>query len=372
MLKWFKKKNAEPDSQAEPVEKPTQTDSRQESARMGEAASEAKEAPARESLEKERASEAEDIPVAAPSKPQSRWSFLTSGFRKTRAGLQSLFGLKGKLSEEALEQIESELYTADFGPGMVDELIDGESGLRAAWKSGEIEDQGQVLDFMKSRLKARLLSRDSRLQRAEKGPTVFLVAGVNGTGKTTSIAKLANRLLGQGHTVLLAAADTFRAAAVEQLTIWSERLGIGIQTGKAKEDPASVAYKGVARAVEEGVDYLIVDTAGRLHTDKNLMRELTKIRQVIGKKLPGAPHESLLVLDSTNGQNAIQQAEIFKREIEINGIILTKLDGTAKGGVVFAIHERLDIPVKMVGLGEGVEDLSEFDPENFVDALFDS
>jgi fused signal recognition particle receptor len=357
LKKWFKKKGT--DAEAQPTDEAANEDAVQDEASP-------RSSPAA-------ISEAEPEPETQEEKPKkSRWSFLTAGFKKTRAGLQSLFGLKGKLNDDILEQIEAELYTADFGPGMVDELIDGEEGLRAAWKAGDIENQEEVLDFMKTHLKTRLMARDSDLKASDSGPTVFLVAGVNGTGKTTSIAKLANRLLSQGNTVLLAAADTFRAAAVEQLTIWSQRLGIGIQTGGEREDPASVAYKAVERAIEENIDYLIVDTAGRLHTDKNLMRELVKIRQVVAKKLSGAPHESLLVLDSTNGQNAIQQAEIFKREIEITGIILTKLDGTAKGGVVFTIHERLDIPVKFVGLGEGVEDLADFNPEGFVDALFES
>ena len=368
MLKnWFKRKDTEKDSGKDSEKDPEKAPENDSEASAESTA--APDAPAEVTAEPDEPPP-EAPPEEAPKK--SRWGFLTAGFKKTRAGLQSLFGLRGKLSEDALEDIEAELYTADFGPGMVDELIDGEEGLRAAWKAGDIENQEEVLDFMKKRLKNRVLARDATLGRAQTGPTVFLVAGVNGTGKTTSIAKLANRLLSQGNTVLLAAADTFRAAAVEQLTIWSQRLDIGIQTGSEREDPASVAYKAVERAVEENLDYLIVDTAGRLHTDKNLMRELVKIRQVVAKKLPGAPHEALLVLDGTNGQNAIQQAEIFKQEIEITGIILTKLDGTAKGGVVFTIHERLDIPVKLVGVGEGVEDMAEFNPERFVDALFES
>ena len=300
------------------------------------------------------------------------WSFLKLGFKKTREGLKSLFRLRGKLDEATIESIEEELYAADFGPAMVAELIDGERGLRTAWKSGAIDRQEDVLDFLKDHLKTALGSHSNVLKRAQNGPTIYLVAGVNGSGKTTSIAKLANRLKSDGSSVILAAADTFRAAAVEQLTIWSERLGIEIVTGKSRADPASVAYAGAQQAMESGADYLIVDTAGRLHTDKNLMRELQKIRNVLGKKVEGAPHESLLVLDGTNGQNAIQQAEAFHRDIEISGAILTKLDGTAKGGVVFAIHQRLDIPVKLVGLGEKIGDMAPFDPGKFVDALFEA
>lgn len=310
-----------------------------------------------------------EVEAGEPTKPRS--GFLRTGFNKTRERLKGLFGLRGKLDEEALDSIEAALYGADFGPTMVAELLDGEKGLRAAWKAGDIGAQEQVLVHLKSQLKATLHQKQTDLRRASSAPTVYLVAGVNGTGKTTSIAKIARRLLGEGSSVILVAADTFRAAAVEQLTIWSQRLGIDIVTGKAKADPASVVFSGVQRAIDEGIDYVIVDTAGRLHNDKNLMRELKKIRSVIEKKIPDAPHESLLVLDSTNGQNAIQQADSFKQEIDITGIVLTKLDGTARGGVIFVIHEQLDIPVKLVGVGEQIDDLAVFDPDRFVEALFE-
>jgi fused signal recognition particle receptor len=309
----------------------------------------------------------------APQAPKkSRWAFLRAGIQKTRDRLKSIFGLRGKLDDQAIEDIESALYGADFGPRMVAELIDGPVGLREEWKAGRIQQQEEVLECLKRRLKEQLKKRPPDLQRAGKPPTVYLIAGVNGSGKTTSIAKLAHRLQREGSSVMLVAADTFRAAAVEQLTIWSQRLGIPIVTGKPGADPASVAFAGVQRAIDEGLDYAIVDTAGRLHTDQNLMRELKKIRAVIEKKLPGAPHESLLVLDATNGQNAIQQANAFKRDIEVSGIILTKLDGTAKGGVVFTIHQELEIPVKLVGIGEKPGDMTGFDPDQFVDAIFDS
>jgi fused signal recognition particle receptor len=312
--------------------------------------------------ETDAAGEPREGPSPAPAeKPRGAWSLFKLGLAKTRAGLKSLLGLRGKLDEEAIERIESELFAADFGPAMVQELIDGEEGLRCAWKAGRIESPAQVLEFLKSQLKTRLRRQDQGLAQAESGPTVL-----------TSVAKLAHHLRQEGKSVLLAAADTFRAAAVEQLTIWSQRLGIEIVTGKPGADPASVAYAGAQRALEEGVDCLIVDTAGRLHTDKNLMRELQKVRTVLGKKIPGAPHESLLVLDSTNGQNAIAQAEAFQRDVEISGIILTKLDGTAKGGAVFAIHQRLEIPVKLIGIGEQLKDLERFEVESFVEALFES
>ena len=297
----------------------------------------------------------------------SAWSILKKGLRKTRVGLGSLF--RRKLGESFVDDLEAELYAADFGPATVGELLDGDSGIRQAWKEKKIETAEQVRDYLKDILKELLRKRQNELVVTETRPSVILVAGVNGTGKTTSIAKLAHLLKAQGSTVLLAAADTFRAAAVEQLTIWSERLGVEIVTGKPNADPASVAYQAAEQAVERGVDYLIVDTAGRLHTQRNLMRELEKIRSVLEKKIPGAPHESLLVLDATTGQNALNQARSFMEAVQVSGIILAKLDGTAKGGIVVTINNQLEIPVKFVGVGEKIEDLERFQPEQFVEAL---
>jgi fused signal recognition particle receptor len=285
--------------------------------------------------------------------------------------MKSLFSFRGKLDESTLAEVEAQLYAADFGPEMVQNLIEGEYGVRAAWKAGQIEKAEDVISFLKEGLKTFLTRRPSTLSRATCGLTVYLVAGVNGTGKTTSIAKLARRLSASGGSTLLAAADTFRAAAVEQLRIWSERLKIPMVMGQPQADPASVVYQALEKAVKENFDFLIVDTAGRLHTQKNLMRELRKIRDVIARKVPGAPHESLLVLDATTGQNALNQARTFKQEIEISGIILSKLDGTAKGGIVITINNQLEIPVKLVGVGEKLEDLEEFNADNFVDALFE-
>jgi fused signal recognition particle receptor len=199
---------------------------------------------------------------------------------------------------------------------------------------------------------------------------VILVAGVNGSGKTTSIAKLAKRLQTDGKKVLVAACDTFRAAAVEQLTIWCQRIGCEIVKNEQGSDPASVAHDACERAKARNFDVLIVDTAGRLHTQTHLMRELEKIHRVVRKQIDGAPHEVLLVLDATTGQNAIAQAETFKKTVQCTGIILSKLDGTAKGGAVFAIKQKLDLPVKFIGVGEKLEDLEPFDPESYVEALF--
>ncbi len=324
---------------------------------------------AEEATPPEEASPSED--GSSQPEKKSPWARLKSGLAKTRAGLKNLLSFRGKLDEQSIESIEAQLYAADFGPEMVKNLIDGENGIRAAWKTRQIDESSEVLRHLKGHLKTLLTHRPTGLSQAASGPTVYLVAGVNGTGKTTSIAKLARRMKAKGEKTILAAADTFRAAAVDQLRIWSERLEIPIVIGKPQADPASVAYQGIERALGEGFDCLIVDTAGRLHTQKNLMRELRKIRDVIGRKIPGAPHESLLVLDATTGQNALNQAQAFKQEIDITGIILAKLDGTAKGGIVVTINNRLDIPVKLVGVGEKLEDLEDFDADRFVDALFE-
>jgi fused signal recognition particle receptor len=302
---------------------------------------------------------------------ESRWSLFKGGLKKTREGLKSLFTFRLALDADSIDSIEEELYRADFGPEAVAELIDGSDGLRAAWKDKRITDFDGVRVYLRDLLKVMLTRREGALQRAEQGPTVILVSGVNGAGKTTSIAKLAKRLRDDGNSVILAAADTFRAAAVEQLTIWSERLGVEIITGKPEADPASVAFKGAEAALEKNADVLIVDTAGRLHTQRNLMRELRKIRDVLEKKIPGAPHEALLVLDATTGQNALNQARKFQEEIQVTGVVLAKLDGTAKGGIVVTINNQLDIPVKFIGLGEGIGDLEVFDVEHFVEALLE-
>lgn len=326
--------------------------------------------------EKERAEQPDTSPgevaQAEPEKEKkSRWARLKEGLAKTRAGLKNVFSFRGKLDEKTLEDIEAQLFAADFGPEMVHQLLDGEDGIRVAWKARRIEDSSEVIPHLKGLLKNLLTRRTPDLAHAGSGLTVYLIAGVNGTGKTTSIAKLANWLKSSGEKPILAAADTFRAAAVDQLRIWSERLQIPIVIGKPQADPASVAYKGVEKALEDGCNHLIVDTAGRLHTQKNLMRELRKIRDVLGRKVPGAPHESLLVLDATTGQNALNQAQAFKQEIDVTGIILAKLDGTAKGGIVVTINNRMEIPVKLVGVGEKIGDLEAFDADRFVDALFE-
>jgi fused signal recognition particle receptor len=228
-----------------------------------------------------------------------------------------------------------------------------------------------LLVTYKAKLKELMAQPEEPIRYAASGPTVIMVAGVNGAGKTTSIAKLTQLFKSQGKSVVLGAADTFRAAAVEQLTIWADRLGAEIVKGEPGADPASVAHKAVARALETNADVCIVDTAGRLQTQQNLMQQLTKIHRVIGKQIPEAPHEVLLVLDATTGQNGISQAKHFTEAVKCSGIVLAKLDGTAKGGVVVAIRQSVGLPVKYVGVGERPEDLALFVPDDFVDALFE-
>ena len=271
------------------------------------------------------------------------------------------------LSEELIDEIESRLIAADVGVKAARELVEG---LRKEFRSGTLSRGEDALEYLKKSLKSRWPAEARAIVVAERKPTVVLVVGVNGVGKTTSVAKIARSLKDEGRTVLLAAADTFRAGAVAQLTVWSERLGIEIVKGKAGADPAAVAFDAADAAIARGVDVLLVDTAGRLHTQDNLMRELSKIRNVLAKKIPGAPHEVLLVLDATSGQNAVQQARLFGSAAGVSGIFLAKLDGTARGGIVVAIREELDVPVKLIGVGERPEDVQPFDPDRFVEAMF--
>jgi fused signal recognition particle receptor len=305
---------------------------------------------------------------------------LKQGLQKTKQLLQTdlrdLFKSGTILDEAQLEKFEAGLIRTDMGVVAAKQIIDN---LRAAYLGRTVE-LADIWGTVKATLKSILRGEAnvtwdpeqplSPLSTAASPPTVILISGVNGTGKTTSIAKLTKLLQSQGKTVLLAAGDTFRAAAVEQLTLWSQRLGCPIVTRPSGTDPAAVAFAGCEEALKLGVEYLVIDTAGRLHTQQNLMKELEKIRRVIDKKIPGAPHESLLVIDATTGQNGVRQAQQFSEAIACTGIILTKLDGTAKGGVVVAIRQQLGTPVKYVGVGEQIDDLQLFNPDSFVDALF--
>lgn len=292
------------------------------------------------------------------------------GLTKTRevfaTQLRSL--LKGKKLDEALiAELEARLIQADVGVATTRKLVDG---VRADYASGKQTTGDDVIEYLKRELKALWPPQDREIKFSTTPPTVILVAGVNGAGKTTSIAKIASSLRQQNKSVLLAACDTFRAGAVRQLEIWSERLGVQVIKGQQGGDPAAVAYDACEAALSRGVDVLLIDTAGRLHTQDPLMRQLTKIRDVVARKIPGAPHEVLLVLDATTGQNAVRQAEEFKKAINVTGLFLAKLDGTAKGGVVVAIHQAVGVPVKFIGVGETPDDVQPFDPEEFVEAMF--
>lgn len=298
---------------------------------------------------------------------------LKGALKKTAAVLntdvRTLFIPGRQINEQFLTELEEKFLQADMGLAVVDRIV-GE--IRERWRLGRIrnaEDAERVVREML--LKGWGPAEDRELKFAASGPTVIMVCGVNGAGKTTSIAKLAHLLKNvSGKKVMLAAGDTFRAAAVEQLTIWADRNEVPIVKHKMGADPAAVAYDAAEAAKARGIDVLIIDTAGRLHTQQHLMRELTKIRDVVSKRIEGAPHEVLLVLDATSGQNAIAQAKHFQAAVNVTGLFLAKLDGTAKGGVVIAINEQLKLPVKFIGLGETPQDIETFDPQRFIDALF--
>ncbi|MBS0201712.1 MAG: signal recognition particle-docking protein FtsY [Planctomycetes bacterium] len=306
---------------------------------------------------------------------------LKLGLQRTKQLLQTdirdLFKSGDILDDNKLEQFEARLIRTDIGVAAAEAII----GELRSKHFGRTVVLHEIWATIKDTLRNILRGTDgttwdsekplSPLRFAETKPTVILVTGVNGTGKTTSIAKITKLLRSQGLSVMLAAGDTFRAAAVEQLTMWSQRLGCPIVTRPSGTDPASVAFAGCEEALKAGVDVLVIDTAGRLHNQANLMKELEKIRRVIDKKIPGAPHECLLVIDATTGQNGLNQAEHFSKAAHCTGIVLAKLDGTAKGGVTVAIRQRMGIPVKYVGVGEQVDDLELFNPDSFVDALFD-
>ena len=297
---------------------------------------------------------------------------LKGALKKTAAVLttdvRTLFIPGRQIDDAFLAELEEKFLQGDMGVANVEKLI---TEIRERWKLGRVRNAADAEAIIREQLLAGWSSASRDLRMAASGPTVILVAGINGAGKTTSIAKLAWLLKNKmNKSVLVCASDTFRAAAVDQLGIWAQRLGVEIVKHQQGADPAAVAYDACEKAKARGMDVVIVDTAGRLHTQDHLMRELTKIRDVVARRIEGAPHEVLLVLDATTGQNAILQAKHFSAAIGVTGIILAKLDGTAKGGVVFAIRDQLSIPVKFVGLGETPEDIETFDPARFVAALF--
>jgi fused signal recognition particle receptor len=292
---------------------------------------------------------------------------LTKTGKILNTDVRDLFKSEGRLiDDEFLDEMRAILFKTDMGYVSTEEIV-AEVAKNFRGRVVQLED---VVRTWKAKLRELLKQDASPIRYAASGPTVIMVCGVNGAGKTTSIAKLAAMFKSEGKSVLLGAGDTFRAAAVEQLTIWSQRLGAEIVTGDPGAHPASVAYRAVEQAVAKGIDVCIVDTAGRLQTQKNLMAELTKIQASIRKLVPEAPHEVLLVLDATTGQNGVSQAANFTQSVDCTGIVLAKLDGTAKGGVVVAIRQQVGLPVKYIGVGEKAEDLALFKPEEFVDALF--
>ena len=296
---------------------------------------------------------------------------LRSSLRKTHEVLvtpvDELILGKKTIDEDTFESLEEILITSDVGPQTALNLI---NRVQERIKHGEYNKANLIRDYLKEEILQILSARQEPLDISQAKPFIIMVIGVNGSGKTTTIAKMANQMKSQGKQVLLAAADTFRAAGIEQLEIWGNRVGCEVIKQKKGSDPSAVAYDAVHAAKARGVDVLIVDTAGRLHTKINLMEELKKLKRIMGREHPGAPHETLLVLDATTGQNAISQAKMFKQSLGYTGITLTKLDGSAKGGVIVGICGELKIPIRCIGIGEKMTDLREFDARDFVGALF--
>ena len=285
--------------------------------------------------------------------------------------MDALFLGSKEIDDNLLNSLEEILITADVGVATTEELLEV---LRRKVSRKEITKPEALKNLLKKQIKDYILSNeaDSSLVMPKKGPFVIMVIGVNGVGKTTTIGKIAHKFIASGQSVMLAAGDTFRAAAVSQLKIWGERNGVSVIAHQKGADPSSVVFDAVSAAVAQDVDVLLVDTAGRMHTKDNLMEELKKIKRVMKKKLPSAPHETLLVLDATTGQNGISQAQQFDAAVEVTGLALTKLDGTSKGGIVINICREMKIPIRFIGIGEGMEDLRDFDPEEFADALLES
>ena len=295
---------------------------------------------------------------------------LVAGVQLTKKALRSglEFVVGRKIDEEIASRLVDTLISADVSPTMAEDLV---GKLREAYRDKEVKSTAEVLDFLKKRIKEDFPPQESAPKWAPAGiPTVVLIVGVNGSGKTTSIAKLAHRYKNEGKKVLLAPADTFRAAAVQQLITWADRIGVDYIPAKQDQQPASVAFQAVEKAQAQKYDVVIVDTAGRLDNKKNLMDELEKIARVMKKVIPSAPHEVLLVLDGNTGQTAVRQAKNFEHTAGVTGLIITKLDGTAKGGAVISMRAEVDLPVKWIGLGEKVEDLEPFDADTFVDEIF--
>ena len=304
------------------------------------------------------------------------WGFfekLKEGLSKTHQGfvekIDQLFLGKKSIDQDLLDELEGLLFSADLGVKTSSQLIEG---VQKGLKRGDLQEPEKVRDFIKQEISRILKSGEKPLtiDFSRTKPFLFMVVGVNGVGKTTTIAKIAHQYSSQGKKVLIGAADTFRAAAVEQLEVWAHRVGADLIKQSKGSDPSAVAFDSIHAAKARNVDLVFIDTAGRLHTKVNLMEELKKMKRIIARECPGAPHEVLLVLDATTGQNAISQAKLFNEAIGVTGIALTKLDGTAKGGIIIGITEELMIPIRYIGVGEGMDDLREFDASEFIRALF--
>ncbi len=327
--------------------------------------------PAREAVKKPTADSGQEPPKEADKKKKSLFSRLSERLGKTRENftyqIDALFLGKREIDAELLDDLEEILITADLGVATSRELLEE---TRRRVKRRELADPSLFKAALKAKIRAYLSIADADASMPANGPFVIMVIGVNGVGKTTTIGKIAHKFRNAGKSVLLVAGDTFRAAAVSQLQIWGERNKVEVIARSDGADPSSVAFDALTIAEKKGIDVVLVDTAGRLHTKANLMEELKKIKRVMGKSLPGAPHEILLVLDATTGQNGIAQARIFHEAVEVTGLALTKLDGTSKGGIVVNICRELKMPIRFIGIGEQLDDLRDFNPDDFVDALF--
>jgi len=308
---------------------------------------------------------------ADPEKPSGFFTYMRSRLRKTRQAfigqLDRIVLGKKEIDQDVLEELEEVLITSDLGVETTQRLI---GSLEEKLHRNELTDTDRLLFYLKEEIRRFLQVEAPPLDVKAHKPFVVMAVGVNGVGKTTTLAKLAARFQGAGLRVMLVAADTFRAAAIEQLMRWSERVGAELIKQSSGADPAAVVYDAITAAQARGVDVVLIDTAGRLHTKVNLMEELKKVKRVITRQIDSAPHEVLLILDATTGQNAISQTRLFHQELGVSGLVLTKLDGTAKGGIVAGVCQEFQIPIRFIGLGEGLDDLKEFDPEQFVAALF--
>ncbi len=297
---------------------------------------------------------------------------LKAGIQKTRSGfvdrLEDVLAGKKEIDADLLDELEYTLITADLGVRTVEDILEN---IRQRVDRKMTGDAGEIRNLIREQLLEVLRASETPIRIVADPPAVVMLVGVNGSGKTTTIGKLAHRFLGEGRKVLLCAADTFRAAAIEQLEIWAQRAGVEMIRQKTGADPSAVVFDSLQAAKARGVDYVIVDTAGRLHTKENLMAELEKMRRTCQRVVPGSPHEVWLVLDAITGQNGLEQARKFTESIGVTGIVLTKLDGTAKGGVVIAIARELNLPIRFIGVGEKIDDLLPFEPDKFVASLFD-